>query len=143
MKEDKELYVFDTSALLTYIEDEEGSEYVESLLTRAEKGEVIIYVAFVSLMEVFYITAQEKDDSEAMDRVKWIRSLSVKIVESDENLNMSAGRLKTKNRISVADVYVVAVCQEHNGILVHKDPEFEKILPKVKEFRLLYKTRSI
>lgn len=142
MKKDKELYVFDTSALLTYIEDEEGSEDVESLLIRAEKGEVIIYVAFVSLMEVFYITAQKKDESEAMDRVKLIQSLSVKIVESNENLNMSAGRLKTKNRISVADAYVSAVCQERNGILVHKDPEFEKILPKVKEFRLPYKTRS-
>ena len=52
MKEDKEVYVFDTSALLTYIEDEEGSENVENLLIRAEKGEVIIYVAFVSLTEV-------------------------------------------------------------------------------------------
>jgi len=143
LKEDKEVYVFDTSALLTYIEDEEGSEYVESLLIRAEKGEVIIYVAFVSLKEVFYITAKEKDESEAMDRVKLIQSLSVSIVESNESLNISAGSLKAKNRISVADAYVVTVCQEHNGILVHKDPEFEKILPKVKEFRLLYKTRSI
>ena len=143
MKEDKEVYVFDTSALLTYIEDEEGSEYVENLLIRAEKGEVIIYVAFVSLMEVFYITAKGKDESEAMDRVKLIQSLSVKIVESNESLNMSAGSLKAKNRISVADAYVAAVCQEHHGILVHKDPEFEKILPKVKEFRLPYRTRSI
>ena len=39
MKEDKEVYVFDTSALLTYIEDEEGSEHVDSLLIRGEKGE--------------------------------------------------------------------------------------------------------
>ena len=142
MKEDKEVYVFDTSALLTYIEDEEGSEHVDSLLIRGEKGEVIICVAFVSLMEVFYITAQEKDESEATERVKLIQSLAVRRVESNENLNMSAGRLKAKNRISIADAYVAAVCQEHDGILVHKDPEFEKILPKVKEFRLPYKTRS-
>ena len=72
MKEDKEVYVFDTSALLTYIEDEEGSEHVDSLLIRGEKGEVIICVAFVSLMKVFYITAQEKDESEATERVKLI-----------------------------------------------------------------------
>ena len=93
-------------------------------------------------MEVFYITAQEKDESEATERVKLIQSLAVRIVESNENLNMSAGRLKAKNRISIADAYVGAVCQEHDGILVHKDPEFEKKLPKVKEFRLPYKTRS-
>lgn len=81
MKEDKEVYVFDTSALLTYIEDEEGSENIENLLIRAEKGEVIIYVAFVSLTEVFYITMREKDESEAMDRVNLIQSLAVKIGE--------------------------------------------------------------
>jgi len=64
-------------------------------------------------------------------------------VESNENLNMSAGSLKAKNRISLADAYVAAVCREYNAILVHKDPEFEKILPKVKEFRLPYKSRSV
>jgi len=143
LKEDKEVYVFDTSALLTYIEDEEGAEHVESLLIRAEKGEVIIYVAFVSLTEVFYITMREKDEIEATDRVKLIRSLLVRIAESNEKLNVSAGNLKARNRISLADAYVAAVCQEHDGILVHKDPEFEKILPKVKEFRLLSKSRSI
>jgi len=143
LKEDKEVYVFDTSALLTYIEDEEGSENVESLLIRAEKGEVVIYVAFVSLTEVFYITMREKDESEAMDRVNLIQSLAVRIVESNEKLIVSAGSLKAKNRISLADAYVLAVCQEHNGTLVHKDPEFENMLPKVKEFRLPYKSRSI
>jgi uncharacterized protein len=143
LKEDKEVYVFDTSALLTYIEDEEGSENVESLLIRAEKGEVIIYLTFVSLTEVYYITTQEKDESEAMDRVKLIQSLAVGIVESNEKLNVSAGSLKAKNRISLADAYIAAVCQDHNAILVHKDPEFEKILPKGKEFRLPYKSRLI
>ena len=69
MKEDKENYILDTSALLTYIEDEEGSEYVEDLLIRGEKGDVAIYLAFISLTEVFYITAKERDVSEAFKRV--------------------------------------------------------------------------
>jgi predicted nucleic acid-binding protein len=143
LKEDKEVYIFDTSALLTYIEDEEGSENVEGLLIRAEKGEVVVYVAFVSLTEVFYITTQGKGESEAMDRINLIQSLAVRMVESNEKLNVSAGRLKAKNHISLADAYVAAVCQEHNGTLVHKDPEFEKIVPKGKEFRLPYKSRLI
>ena len=55
MKEDKkETYILDTSALLTYIEDEEGAEFVENLLIRAENGEVVIYICFISLT-VFYI----------------------------------------------------------------------------------------
>lgn len=141
MKEDKEKYILDTSALLTYIEEEEGSEYVEDLLIRGEKGDVVIYVAFISLMEVFYITAKEKDESEALNRVKLIQSLAVRVEESNENLNVRAGTLKAKNRISVADAYIAALCQEYNGILIHKDPEFEKMSPTVKEFKLPYKTR--
>ena len=77
MKEDKENYILDTSALLTYIEDEEGSKYIEDLLIRGEKGDVVIYVAFISLMEVFYITAKEREESEALKRVKLIQSLAV------------------------------------------------------------------
>ena len=63
MNEDKAIYVLDTSALLTYIEDEEGSEYVEDLLVDAEKENVTIYLAFISITEIFYITTREKSAS--------------------------------------------------------------------------------
>jgi len=140
LEEDKENYILDTSALLTYIEDEEGSKYIEDLLIRGEKGDVFIYVAFISLMEVFYITAKEREESEALKRVNLIQSLAVRVEESNENLNVRAGILKAKNRISVADAYIAALSQIYNGTLIHKDPEFEKISPPVKEFKLPYKT---
>src|SRR3989338_1090572 len=63
LKETKGIYVLDTSAILTYIENEEGAEYVENLLIKAEKEDVIIYVAFISLTEVYYITMRERDES--------------------------------------------------------------------------------
>ncbi len=54
MKEDRsEVYILDTSALLTYIENEDGSEFVDNILIRAENSEAIIYISFVSLTEVF------------------------------------------------------------------------------------------
>ena len=133
-------YILDTSALLTYIEDEEGSEEVEELLVKAENGEVEIYIAFVSITEVFYITLQEKDETEALRRIKLIQSLAVKLVESYEDLNLSAGKLKAANRVSLADSYIAALCQEYKGILVHKDPEFEKMSSSLKEHRLPYKS---
>ena len=140
MKEDKEIYVLDTSALLTYIEDEKGTEYVESLLIRAEKGDVLIYVAFISITEVYYITAQEKDETAALRRIRLIKSLAIRVVESNEDLNLRAGKLKAANRISLADAYISALCQEYDGILIHKDPEFEKMSPLIKEYKLPYKT---
>lgn len=140
MKEDKEIFILDTSAILTYIEDEEGAEYVENLLVTAEKGDVVIYVCFISLTEVFYITMQEKDESEASSRIRLIQSLAVRIEESSESLNLGAGRIKATNSISLADAYIAGLCQELGGALVHKDPEFEKLSSLIRDYRLPYKT---
>lgn len=41
MNETKKIYILDTSAILTYIEDEDGSDYVENLLIDAEKGALL------------------------------------------------------------------------------------------------------
>ena len=140
MAENKEgVFIFDTSALLAYIEDEDGAEYTEGLLIKAEHNEITIYIAFISLMEVMYITLQEKDEDTAQARVDLIKSLSCIIEESNEKLNFTAARLKAKNRISLPDAYIAALCQERNGILVHKDPEFEKLAPTIIQHKLPYK----
>ena len=132
-------FFLDTSALLAYIEDEDGADYTEEVLIRAEQNEVSVYVSFVSLTEVTYITLQEKDELTAQTRVELIKSLACSIEESNEGLNLSAARLKARNRISLADAYVAALCQERKAILVHKDPEFEKLLPLIEQHKLPYK----
>jgi len=132
-------FVLDTSALLAYMEDEEGADYTEEVLIKAERNEVSVYISFVSLTEVTYITLQEKDELTAQTRVELIKSLSCSIEESNEVLNLSAARLKARNQISLADAYVAALCQERKATLVHKDPEFEKVLPFIQQYKLPYK----
>ncbi|MFZ5997706.1 MAG: type II toxin-antitoxin system VapC family toxin [Nitrospirota bacterium] len=139
MNGSNDIFVLDTSALLTFIEDEDGSEHVENLLLKAENSGDALYVSFISLTEVFYITMQERDESEALKRVKLIQSLAVTIVESNESISLQAGRLKATNKISLADAYIAALCHELNGTLVHKDPEFERLATLIKEYRLPYK----
>lgn len=131
--------MLDTSAILAYIEEEAGSNTVEDLLIRATKGEILITIAFITLTEIFYITLQEQSEKEARQRIELIRSLSVKIEESHDELNMTAGRLKANHRISLADSYIAAVSQLRDAVLVHKDPEFEKVAPAIIEQRLPYK----
>jgi predicted nucleic acid-binding protein len=135
----KNVFILDTSALLAYIEDEAGADYTEDLLIKAERNEIAIYIAFVSLTEVMYITLQEKDEELAQARVDLINSLACIIEESSEDLNITAARLKAKNRISLADAYIAALCQEREGILVHKDPEFEKLSLAINQHKLPYK----
>ena len=50
------LYVLDTSALLTFIEDEAGADQVQELLEKAKRGEVNLLVSFMSFMEAYFIS---------------------------------------------------------------------------------------
>jgi uncharacterized protein with PIN domain len=56
MSEAIELYVLDTSAWLTLIEDEAGADSVEELIEKARAGEIVVLISFMSFMEVYYIT---------------------------------------------------------------------------------------
>jgi predicted nucleic acid-binding protein len=135
-KRKPKVYVFDTSALLTYIEDEDGADEVDDLLAKAETSAIQAHVCFISLTEVFYITLRERDEATAQRRLDLIKSLAVTIHESHDMLNVLAGRLKAEYRISLADAYVGALCQNVNGVLVHKDPEFNALRTVIRQVRL-------
>jgi len=75
MSEALDIYVLDTSAWLTLIEDEAGAERREELLEKARAGEIIVLMSFMSFMEVYYITLQERDRSEAQARMDLMAAL--------------------------------------------------------------------
>lgn len=139
MKEGDRTYVLDTSAILALIEDEAGADEVQVVLESAISGEVRVFVSFMSFMEVFYITAQERDLEEAHVRVHLMEALPVTRVESTVPLCIAAARLKADHRMSVADAWIAALALESNAILIHKDPEFEQIENVVAVQKLPYK----
>jgi uncharacterized protein len=132
-------YVLDTSAWLALIEDEPGADIVQGILERTRSEEVQIFVSFMSLMEIFYITLQEREMEEAKTRLELIESLPVQSVESTRSQCITAANLKAKHHISVADAWIAALAQEKKATLVHKDPEFEQIENELQVLRLPYK----
>ena len=142
MSQDLPLYVLDTSALLTLIEDEAGADQVQDLLEQARRGEVILLVSFMSFMEVYYISLQERGQEEAQERVKLLAALPMARVESSESLGVQAGAFKAAHRLSVADAWIAALAQERNATLVHKDPEFGQVESAIKVVKLPYKANT-
>ena len=124
------------------IEDEAGAERREELLEKARAGEIIVLVSFMSFMEVYYITLQERDRSEAQARMDLMAALPGLRVDSTEALGLLAGDLKAQHRMSVADAWIAALAQERNATLVHKDPEFEQVEATLKVLKLPYKVGS-
>jgi predicted nucleic acid-binding protein len=142
MSDALDIYVLDTSAWLTLIEDEAGAERIEELLDKAKAGEIVVLVSFMSFMEVYYITLQERDQNEAQARVALIAALPGLRVDSTEALGVLAGELKAKHRMSVADAWIAALAHERNATLVHKEPEFEQVEATIKVLKLPYKVAS-
>ena len=139
MKEAPETYVLDSSALLAFIEEEQGADIVQNLLERGEAEEITLLVSFMSFMEVCYISLQERDESEAQERLRLMGALPILRVESTEALGVVASQLKVSYRISVADAWIAALAKDRNAILVHKDPEFEQVEMEIKVLKLPYK----
>jgi uncharacterized protein with PIN domain len=52
MTEGAAIYVLDTSAWLTLIEDEVGADVVQGIWEKAMAGEAVVFVSFMSFMEV-------------------------------------------------------------------------------------------
>lgn len=142
MREATSSYVFDTSAWLTLIEDEAGSDTVQGLLEKARAGEVIVLVSFMSFMEMYYITLQERDLNEAQERVRLMAALPIWRVESTKALGILAAELKAAYRLSVADAWIAALAKERGATLVHKDPEFEQVEAVLEVLKLPYKVGS-
>lgn len=131
-------HLLDTSALLTLIEDEQGAIRVEELL-----GLPATIITWMSLLEVAYITRQERDAAEADQRYALLKALPVSLWWSiDEPTLLTAARLKAHYRMSLADTLIAAAAIQASAILVHKDAEFEQLAGEVTLEALPYKPKQ-
>jgi predicted nucleic acid-binding protein len=132
---DRSPFLLDTSALLALLEDEEGADRVEALL-RAER----VYLPWVALLEVHYVSRQERGEDVANSRLALVKKLPAEIIwQHDEPALLQASRFKALNRISLADALIAGIASQLSAILVHKNPEFEALNGAVDLEALPYK----
>jgi predicted nucleic acid-binding protein len=131
----KSKYLLDTSAVLTFLEDEDGAQRVETLL----RQEAII-LPYLVLLETYYITLQKQPEDVADKRYALLKQLPATILwEVDEPTLLIAGRFKAYHQLSLADAIIAAFAQRQKAILVHKDPELEALTEFVQQEVLPYK----
>ncbi len=132
----KAKFLLDTSAVLTFLEDEAGAERVEELLRNEE-----VILPFLVLLETFYITLQEQTEDVAEKRYALLKQLPAAFLwQMDEPMLHTAARYKARFSISLADAIIAAFAVSQEAILVHKDPELESLSEMVPQEVLPYKT---
>jgi predicted nucleic acid-binding protein len=128
-------FVLDTSALMAFIEKEEGSERVRDILL----GKSII-IPWLSILEIVYISQRELGEEEALMRYALLKKLDAKVIwDADEALLLNAARIKSTHSLSLADSVIAAIATQHKAILIHKDPEYEQLQGVVEMEILPYK----
>lgn len=134
----KSLYLLDTSAIMTFLEDEEGAARVEDILRHEE-----VLLPFLALLETYYITLQEQPMDVADKRYALLKQLPATILwDVDEPTLLTAGQLRAAYRLSLADALIAAFAVRHQAILVHKDPEIAALSGNVQLEALPYKKQE-
>ncbi len=120
-------YLLDTSALLALRDDEPGAERVSALLEAAAHGELSCHGCFISQMELLYRVW--KDEGEEAGRSAYSLCLRLPIIWLHESpaLLERAAAIKACYPLSLADAWISAAALQLDAVLVHKDPEFEKV----------------
>lgn len=122
-------YVLDTSAILATWQREEGSDDVNGLLNKAARGEVEVFLSFMTFFEAYYVTKRKEGESKAFEIYYWLYSLPTDRVDLEEDILIKAGDVKVKyakDNISVADAWIIATALFKDATLIHKEEREDK-----------------
>lgn len=121
-------YVLDATALVAYLNDEDGADVVEDLLFDTR---VRCYVHAVNLCEVYYDAVRRVGVSAARRTIDRLQEVGV-IERGDMSRAFwqRVGDLKARGRLSLADCHCIALAQEIGGEVVTSDRrEFGPLAP--------------
>jgi ribonuclease VapC len=121
-------FVFDSYALLGYLENEPFAGRIEKYLKQAKKADVSIYLHAIHLGEVYYITLREQGQNRAGLAYARIKAFPLTFIDTiDEELLLTAATLKANYPVSYADSFAAALAKIHNSTLLTGDPEFSTL----------------
>lgn len=122
-----ETKVLDSWALLAWLLDQPAAAHVESLLERAERGDLSLSMSWINAGEVYYMTAHKMGTEQAEEFLARLPSLPLRLVVPDAADIVSAAKLKSKYRISYADAFAAALAARDSAALVTGDPELRSL----------------
>ena len=122
--------VFDTSALITFLEQEPGAEEVADLIERTASANRLRLICVVNLGEVWYDIARKRKDADRV--VNELLGLGFSVVDVDWEITRSAAQLKAQYKLGFADSYAAALAKLRGAELVTRDNDFKKLGREVK-----------
>jgi ribonuclease VapC len=126
--------VLDSFAWLAYLRAEPGGTHVLELLNRIYEGDddVEAFMSLINLGEVLYAIEREDGPGLAVSALAELDNSPIQLAEVTRSRVLAAAHLKANYRISYADAFAAALCQERNATLLTGDPEFRTLENQIK-----------
>ena len=119
--------VFDSWALLAFLEDEPSAAKVEDLITQANESRGRLLISVINLGEIWYSLARSRSEKAADQAVDEIVRLGFKTIGADWSLTRQAASFKARYRLAYADCFAAALAKIQNCQVVTGDPEFKQL----------------
>jgi predicted nucleic acid-binding protein len=121
------LYVLDANAVLGLIDDANGAERVQQLLTAALRDNKRLLISVINWGEVFYVSWERRGEEAARRTMASFSRLPVEIVPADSELVSKAAEIKSVHKIPYADSIAAALAELRGATLVTSDRDFERL----------------
>ncbi len=130
---DEVRYLFDTSALIAFFNEEEGAVKVKMLLEEVENKVAEGFVSTISLTELFYLYNAKISSTKLREILENIIGSKLKVLPINISTSLLAG--KFKKGIPLGDALIAANASEVGAKIITDDPHFSKTGVAVMEFR--------
>jgi predicted nucleic acid-binding protein len=120
-------YVFDSFALVAYLQGEPGAARVNEIVEAAGAGEGSLSMTTVNVGESVYIAYRRQGSRGVVRVLDLLASLPIEIVDADLQLSVTAARIKAVTPIAYGDCFAAALALERGATLLTGDPEFEQL----------------
>jgi len=119
--------VFDSWAVIAYLEGEPAAERVADHIADAHDDGIPLFISVVNAGEVWYIIAREASVADADRSVVQLRQLGIEFVDVNWTLAHEAGGYKSRYKMSFADCFAAALTKHKRALLLTGDPEFKQV----------------
>lgn len=123
--------VFDSWAIIAYLEGEPAAERVADHIADAHDDDIPLFMSVVNAGEVWYIIAREASVSDADRSILQLRQLGIEFVDANWPLAHEAGGFKSKYKMSFADCFAAALAKQKKAVLLTGDREFKQVESQV------------
>ena len=119
--------LFDSFALLCFLQKEPGADKVSELLQRVVSGQTEGLINAINVGEIIYLTQRRFGEQKKLETFIHLKRLKLKILPCPNELIYRAAEFKARHPISYADAFAMASALEKDASLVTGDPEFRQV----------------